>query len=104
MVHVAFPLGLIIVALLSGAAVAYGANPRWAELEHGLDVILWTRRLRWPLVGVTTLSALGLIVLTIAGKRRAWWLIGLVPVIALFSHRFAAGRSEELAVTDSPAF
>ena len=29
--------------------------------------------------------------LAISGRRRAWWLIGLAPVLALFAHRFALG-------------
>lgn len=99
-----WPLSLIVVALAAGSAVAYGTDPRWAECEHGLHVILWARRLQWPLVGLTTVGSVALIGMTIAGRRRAWWLIGLTPVLALLAHRFAGGRAEELGVADGPAF
>ena len=40
----------------------------------------------------------------ISGKRRAWWLIGLAPVLALFAHRFTAGPSAAFAVYEDPTF
>jgi hypothetical protein len=39
-----------------------------------------------------------------SGKRRAWWLIGLGPVLALFAHRFLTNPSGGLVVSDNPTF
>ncbi|MDB5296718.1 MAG: hypothetical protein JWO31_2701 [Phycisphaerales bacterium] len=99
-----WPLSLIVVAVAAGSAVAFGTHPRWAELENGLQVILWARRLQWPLVGLTAVASLGLAGMVIAGRRRAFWLVGLAPVLALFAHRFAGGRAEDLGVVDEPTF
>ena len=40
-----WPPLLILVALSTAGAVAFGSHPGWADLDGGLDVILWTRRL-----------------------------------------------------------
>ncbi len=97
------PLLLLVPALLLMGIVTYGTSPDWAQYQHGLDIILMTRRLQWPLVIVAVLLCLILIATVISGKRRAWWLIGLVPILALFIHRFADhGRS--VSISDTPAF
>ena len=54
-------------------------------------IITLARRLQWPLIVLSMMACLGLIGLVITAKRRAWWLIGLAPVLALFAHRFATG-------------
>ena len=56
------PLTLMILAILASAGVAYGTNPNWLCWwpAHGLDVILWTRRIEWPLMIVAILLCIGL--------------------------------------------
>jgi hypothetical protein len=101
---VILPLLLIFVALAAAAAVAFGTHPGWAQLEQGLAVILWSRRLQWLLVAVSILACVGLIALSITNRRRAWWLIGLAPVLALFAQRFAAEKVDAMGVAEDPAF
>jgi hypothetical protein len=98
------PLLLIILAVLAGAVVAYGTHPAWAQFEHGLQLIMLSRRAQWPLVAVVLLLCLGLMGLVISGRRRAWWLIGLAPVLALFAHRFWSERQAAPLILESPAF
>lgn len=98
------PLFLIVSAVLSAGVVAYGTNAQWAQYPHGIDLILWSRRLEWPLVTLSLVLCVALLALVSSGKRRAWWLIGLGPVLALFAHRFLTDPSGGLAVIDSPAF
>jgi hypothetical protein len=98
------PLLLIISAVLSAGVVAYGTNALWAQYPHGIGLIVWSRRLEWPLVTLCLLLCLGLLTLVISGKRRAWWLIGLGPVLALFAHHFLMDPGSGLAVIDNPAF
>lgn len=99
------PLLLIILAGLSAGAVAYGTYPIWMKYPHGLEIILWSRRLQWPLVSLSLIACIILIGLAISGRRRAWWLIGLAPVLALFAHRFATGPAAgRMNVVENPAF
>ncbi|MDB5332880.1 MAG: hypothetical protein JWP03_4031, partial [Phycisphaerales bacterium] len=78
------PLFLILVAGLSAGVVAYGTHPNWVQYQHGLELILWSRRLQWLLVALSLIACVLLIAMAISGRRRAWWLIGLAPVLALF--------------------
>lgn len=98
------PLLLIVLAALSAGVVAYGTNAGWAQFPHGLDLMLWSRRLEWPLVVLSLLLCLTLLSLVIAGRRRAWWLIGLGPVLALFAHRFMTDPGQIYSVVENPAF
>ena len=98
------PLLLIFFAAVAAGVVAYGTQPGWAEYQHGLDFIVWSRRLQWPLVTLSILLCLGLVALVISGRRRAWWLIGLGPVLALFVHHFRSDRSPAFAVVENPSF
>ena len=98
------PLLLLVFAVLAGAVVAYGPNAVWAQYPHGLDFIIWSRRLEWPLVALSIILCLTLLGLIVSGKRRAWWLIGLGPVLALFVHRFVTDPAGGLRVIDSPDF
>jgi hypothetical protein len=84
--------------------MAYGTHADLAQFEHGLAVIMLARRLQWPLVAASLILCIALIALVISGKRRAWWLIGLAPVLALFVHRFTAGPAAPFAVYDEPLF
>jgi hypothetical protein len=98
------PLLLLVFAVLAGAVIAYGPNAVWAQYPHGLDFIIWSRRLEWPLVALSIILCLTLLGLIVSGKRRAWWLIGLGPVLALFVHRFVTDPTGGLRVIDSPDF
>ncbi|HEV2295232.1 MAG TPA: DUF3179 domain-containing (seleno)protein [Tepidisphaeraceae bacterium] len=98
------PLVLILLALGSAAVMAYGTHPDWAQFEHGLTLIMLARRLQWPLVAASLILCIALIALVIAGRRRAWWLIGLAPVLALFVQRFSAGPAAAFAVYEEPIF
>ncbi len=84
--------------------MAYGTHADWAQFEHGLAMIMLVRRLQWPLVALSLILCIALIALVIAGKRRAWWLIGLAPVLALFALRFTAGPAVPFAVYEDPVF
>jgi hypothetical protein len=99
------PLALIFFALLAAAVVAYGTEPIWASFgPHGLDLILWSRRLEWPLIATTILLCGGLLLVVISAKRRIWWLIALLPILALFYHRFTAGPARGLSTVADPPF
>src|SRR5690242_10543210 len=84
--------------------MAYGTSPALAVYPHGLQLIMLARRLQWPLIALCLILCLVLLVLVIAGKRRAWWLIGLGPVLALFAHRFASAPQHQFSVADNPQF
>jgi hypothetical protein len=102
---VLFPLGLIILAVASGFAVAYGTDARWMQYSHGLSIIVDARRFQWPLVCLSLIACIGLLALVVSARRRAWWLIGLAPVLALFAHRFAFGpAAAAMAVVENPDF
>ncbi|MGH7215491.1 MAG: DUF3179 domain-containing (seleno)protein, partial [Tepidisphaeraceae bacterium] len=97
------PLALIVPAVLCAAVVAYGIDPYWAQYRWGVDLIMTSRRLQWPLVAATVVLVIGLLAMVIAGKRRVWWLIALLPVLALFVHRFATSPLNALAIVENPA-
>ena len=98
------PVLLLSFAILSAAVMAYGTHASWAQFSHGTEVILAARRLQWPLVAVSLILCLTLLGLVIAGRRRAWWLIGLAPVLALFVHRFATDPANRFLCIDNPTF
>ena len=97
------PLALIGLAIVSAGVMAYGPEPAWAQYPHGLEFIMVSRRLEWPLVSLSILLCIALIALVVAGKRRAWFLIGLGPIVALFAHRFMTQPSGS-GIADGPAF
>src|SRR5215210_5944302 len=65
---------------------------------------MFTRRAQWPLVAAVLLLCLGLMAMVISGRRRAWWLIGLAPVLALFGHKFWSERALTPVILEAPAF
>jgi len=97
------PLTLILVALCAAWAVAYGTSFDITQSSGGLRTIILARQLQWPLVALSLLLCISLLGLVIAGKRRAWWLIGLAPIMALFVHRFSPEASR-FAVLENPQF
>jgi len=99
------PLILILLALIVTSVLAYGTEPVWASFgPHGLDLILWSRRLEWPAIVTALMLCAGLLFVVISGKRRVWWLIGLLPVLVLFVHRFTAGPAQGLICLANPPF
>jgi hypothetical protein len=102
---VLLPLALIVLALVSAAFAAYGTAAQWASRwgPSGEQVIYVSRRLQWPVLTVCVLSCIALLLLVVTGKRRAYWLIGLAPVLALFAHRFSTSPMRDFRVAESPA-
>jgi hypothetical protein len=101
---VLLPLALIIPALLATVLVAYGPYSGWASLPHGLAVIYLSRRLQWPLLAFAIILCLALLVLVISGKRRAWWLLALAPILTLLLHRFATDPMQRFLIAENPPF
>lgn len=98
------PLLLIVLALLFAGAMTYGTSPALVQYQHGLQLMMLARRLQWPLVAISLLLCVALLVLVISGKRRAWWLIGLAPIVALFFHHFAQAQPNSMTVRENPSF
>jgi hypothetical protein len=101
---VVLPLIFVVLATVAAGMLAYGTDPGWAQFGHGIDFILWSRRLQWPLIAVVLVLCLTLLALVVSGKRRAWWLIALAPILALFVHRFATDPAREAVVVEDPSF
>jgi hypothetical protein len=100
--RVLLPIFLILLAAGAAAIVAFGTSADLAQYQHGLQIILLSRRLQWPLVSLSILCCLVLIVLVIANKRRAWWLIALGPITALFVYRFSLSADNFWSIADNP--
>src|SRR5690349_21440240 len=96
------PIFLILLATLTAAAAVYGTLPQWILSQHGLEIIEWTRRLEWPLLTISLLLCFVLGVLVVIGKKRAWWLIGYAPIIALLLQHFVTGGTSRLRVIEQP--
>src|SRR5207302_5317508 len=99
-VLVFLPLLLSFFATLAAAVMAYGTHPGWAQQGWGLSLIMLTRQLQWPLISVSLILCLILLGLVISGKRRAWWLIALAPVMTLFAHRFLTSSINRYGIAD----
>jgi hypothetical protein len=97
-----FPLLLILLAMIPAALVGFGTDSRWGELLWGMDLILFTRRLLWPLTTFSLLACVGLLSLVVSGKRRAWWLIGLAPILAFFVQGMMWGPAREFSIAENP--
>ena len=95
---------MILGGLLSAAAVAFGCDPSVADRAGGVELIRWMYRLQWLFIGSTVVCALALVALVVTGKRRGYWLIGLIPVLAMFAWRFGISPARPGAVDDQPAF
>lgn len=99
------PLLLILLGVTSAAGVAFGCDPAVSDWLGGLWVLRAMHRLQWLLIGLTVLSGLGLAALVTFERRRAWWLLGLLPVVGLFGWRFGTAADRlSLWVEDQPAF
>jgi hypothetical protein len=101
---VLLPLVLLIPAIAFVLIAAFGVHPGWCQFHWGLQIILLTRRLEWPLVSLSILLCLILISQVVAGKTRAWWLLGLAPVLAILAHHFSPSAAETFRVNTDPTF
>src|SRR4051812_6453149 len=99
-----FTLLLVVLALAAAAAVAFGTDPKLAQHPDGLHWITLTRRFQWPLMSLCLLLCVFLIGLVVAGKRRAFWLIFLMPVLFFFYQRFAGQAYRNMSILDTPTF
>jgi hypothetical protein len=101
---VILPILILLLAAIAAALVAYGIDPAWAQFPHGFELILFSRRFEWPLIALALLLCIVMIALIVAGKRRAWWLVGLAPILALVGHRFATNPENGFLVNAEPVF
>jgi hypothetical protein len=92
------------VSTVLAGVVAYGTHPAWAQYPRGLQFILLSRQLQWPFIALSLIAAVALMATVIAGRRRAFWLIGLAPILALFGHRFATDPAKGMAALENPTF
>jgi hypothetical protein len=97
------PILLNFLATLSAAIMAYASDPAWVRHRWGLGLIMFARRLQWPLATVSLILCVVLLGVVISGKRRVWWLIGLAPVLMLFGHRFLTSPASRMVILDEPA-
>ncbi|MFI5381805.1 MAG: DUF3179 domain-containing (seleno)protein [Tepidisphaerales bacterium] len=98
------PIFLIFVAIVAAGVVAYGMLPVWGQYSFGLDLIVFVRHFQWPLAALSLVACLALLGLIVSGKRRAWWLIGLAPVLSLLVHHLYSDPLRGFAVFDEPKF
>lgn len=82
--------------------MAYGTDPVWAQFPWGFGFIVGVYQWQWPLAIVSLLLCLGLIGLVVLGKHRAWWLVALGPILALFIQRFHTDPYRHMIVLDHP--
>src|SRR6202034_1972654 len=101
---VILPLLLLLIAALPATVVAYGIDPNWAQYPHGLQLILFSRRFEWPMIALTLIACVAILGLVIAGKRRAWWLLGLAPILTLMAHRLAINPNNAFLINANPNF
>jgi hypothetical protein len=95
---------LILGALVTATAVAFGCDPSIADYAGGVEVIRVMYRLQGALIGLTVLFSLSLVGLVVTSRRRGYWLIGLFPVMALFVWRFGLSPQQPGLVDDAPTF
>jgi len=98
------PLLLICGAAGSAAIVAYGTSSELAWYAHGIDIIILSRRLEWPMVALSLALCAALLGVAIAGRCNIWWLLGLGPVLALFIRGFASAYHPPITLLDAPPF
>jgi hypothetical protein len=95
---------LTLLSVGGAAVVAFGTHPVLAKYPQGLDWITLARRIQWPMTALCLGACVTLIALVVSGKRRAWWLIALIPVLFLFYQRFSGDPIRKMVILDGPAF
>ncbi len=98
------PVALLLLALLAMACFAFGTLPAWGIYPHGIEIILWSRRLEWPLIVTAILLCIALLVLVITGRSRVWWLLGVFPLVAMCAHRITHGPASAFQTAQDPLF
>ncbi|HUB26625.1 MAG TPA: DUF3179 domain-containing (seleno)protein [Tepidisphaeraceae bacterium] len=98
------PILILTTAAAAAAVAAVGSQPNWAVYSHGLDLIMLSRRVQWPLIAVAVMASALVAALVAAGRWRVYWLIGLTPVVALFAHRFTGGPARSMCVDANASF
>jgi hypothetical protein len=98
------PSLLILLAVLAIGIVTMGNRSSLARHEWGIDTIILVRRVQWLLVLASLVSCIVLLILVIANRRPVSWLVGLVPVLILFTARFGGTHSSAALVCDLPHF
>ncbi len=101
---VVIAIAILSLALLGAAVLAYGTLPFWGQYSHGLLMIAFSRRWEWPLIALVVILCMALLALVISGKRRVWWLLGLVPILLLLAQRLNSRSMRQYAVLDNPPF
>jgi hypothetical protein len=101
---VLLPVVLILMAVVSAGAFAYGTHSDLAQFAHGVDAIILTRRLEWLLFAVSLLFCLLLFALVVSGKRRIYWLLGLALVLGLFFHKFRSDPINAFMILEDPPY
>jgi hypothetical protein len=94
----------LTAALAAMGVTAFGSDPRWVAYRHGMELILLSRRLEAPLIALTLASCAAVCGMVVAGRWRAWWLIGLAPILALFVHHFALDPARAMQVDADAQF
>jgi hypothetical protein len=101
---VLLPVLLLVFAIVPAVLFAYGTEPSWAAHgPRGLELILWAHRFQWPLVMLSVVLCIGLGVAVIAKKSSVVWLLGLLPVLFLFAHKYTDGPAKGLYCQQDPA-
>jgi hypothetical protein len=95
---------LTVLAVGGATVVAFGTHPALAKYPQGLDRITLARRIQWPMTAACLFACVALIGLVVSGKRRAWWLLCLIPVLFLFYQRFSGDPVRKMVILDAPAF
>jgi len=84
--------------------MAFGASPYWGRYQNGIEFIMLCHRMQWLLASASLLCCAGLIGMIASGRRRAWWLVGLAPVLSLFAYHFVTNATGPYGILDDPAF
>src|SRR5277367_1847268 len=98
------PFSILAAALAAMALTTYGGDPHWIVYPHGMELIMLSRRLQTPMVAITLAVCAAVCGMVVAGRWRAWWLIGLAPILALFVHHFALDPTRGLQVDADAQF
>jgi len=98
------PIVLLLLAAAAVSVYAFGTAPAWGAYAHGLSVIVWSRRLELPLIVLVLLLSAALAISVISGKNRAWWLVGLIPVLGLCMHRMSHAPGKAFSSVQDPLF
>ncbi|MCS7032405.1 MAG: DUF3179 domain-containing protein [Phycisphaerae bacterium] len=98
------PLLLIFGAISAAAALAFSREPILLALSEGTAIIRFLHRAQSLLLLTSLAGGLGLVGLVVAGRRKAWWLLGLIPIVGLLGWGFVLAPARLGKVDDQPKF